>query len=150
MLWEVRPNSHFTALFEARVLVMAMSGATVTGIARRVRESDSRIWAMLGRAVAEARAGADYSGVTRVGIDDTARARGQRYISVMADVDGRRVVAVTEGRDRGAPGRLCDQLEERGGEDLRDTDADASGAASDDRNLAFEFAHGEPPFRVGA
>lgn len=34
--------------------------------------------------------------------------------------------------------------------DLRDTDADASGAASDDRNLAFEFAHGEPPFRVGA
>ena len=35
MPWEVRPNSHFTALFEARVLVMAMSGATVTGIARR-------------------------------------------------------------------------------------------------------------------
>ena len=24
--WEVRPNSHFTALFEAQVLVMAMSG----------------------------------------------------------------------------------------------------------------------------
>ena len=94
MPWEVRPNSHFTALFEAQVLVMAMSGATVTEIARRVRESDSRIWAMLGRAVAEARAGADYSGVTRVGIDDTARARGQRYISVMADVDGRRVVAI--------------------------------------------------------
>ena len=116
MPWEVRPNSHFTALFEAQVLVMAMSGATVTEIARRVRESDSRIWAMLGRAVAEARAGADYSGVTRVGIDDTARARGQRYISVMADVDGRRVVAVTEGRDRGAAGRLCDQLEERGGD----------------------------------
>lgn len=71
---------------------------------------------MLGRAVAEARAGADYSGVTRVGIDDTSTARGQRYISVMADLDGRRVVAVTEGRDRGAPGRLCDQLEERGGD----------------------------------
>ena len=67
MPWEVRPNSHFTALFEAQVLVMAMSGATVTEIARRVRESDSRIWAMLGRAVAEARAGADYSGVTATG-----------------------------------------------------------------------------------
>lgn len=115
MPWEVRPNSHFTALFEAQVLVMAMSGATATEIARRVRESDSRIWAMLGRAVSEARADAGYSDVTRVGIDDTARARGQRYISVMADVDGRRVVAVTEGRDRCAPGRLCDQLEKRGG-----------------------------------
>lgn len=116
MPWEVRPNSHFTALFEAQVLVMAMSGMTVRAVSLQVRESDSRIWAMLGRAVAEAREGADCSGAARVGIDDTARARGQRYISVMADVDGGRVVAVTEGRDRGAPGRLCDQLEERGGD----------------------------------
>lgn len=116
MPWEVRPNSHFTALFEAQVLLMAMSGMTVTAISRQVRESGSRVWAMLGRAVSEARGRADYSGVARVGIDDTARARGQRYISVMADVDGRRVVAVTEGRDRGAPGRLCDQLEARGGD----------------------------------
>lgn len=114
--WEVRPNSRFTALFEAQVLVMAMSGMTVRAVSPQVRESDSRIWAMLGRAVAEAREGADYSGAARVGIDDTARARGQRYISVMADVDGGRVVAVTEGGDRGAPGRLCDQLEERGGD----------------------------------
>lgn len=116
MPWEARPSSHFTALFEAQVLVMAMSGMTVSAISAQVRESDSRVWAMLGRAVGEAREGADYSGVTRVGVDDTACARGQRYISVMADVDGRRVVAVTEGGDRGAPGRLCDQLEERGGD----------------------------------
>ena len=93
-----------------------MGGATVKSVAGRVGESDARVWGILNRAVAEARAGADYSGVTRVGIDDTARARGQRYISVMADLDGRRVVAVTEGRDKGAPGRLCDQLEERGGD----------------------------------
>ena len=112
----MRPSSHFTGLFEAQVLVMAMSGMTVRAISAQVRESDSRVWAMLGRAVSEAREGADYSGVTRVGVDDTARARGQRYISVMADLDGRRVVAVTEGRDRGAPGRLCDQLEARGGD----------------------------------
>lgn len=68
--WEVRPNSHFTALFEAQVLVMAMSGMAVSAISAQVRESDSRVWAMLGRAVSEAREGADYSGVTRVGIDD--------------------------------------------------------------------------------
>lgn len=116
MPWEVRPNSHFTALFEAQVLVMALSGATAAAIAARVRESDSRVWGILRRAVAEAREGADYSGVARVGIDDTARARGQSYISVMADLDGRRVVAVTEGRDRGAAARLCDQIEARGGD----------------------------------
>lgn len=132
--WEVRPNSHFTALFEAQVLVMAMSGMAVSAISAQVRESDSRVWAMLGRAVSEAREGADYSGVTRVGIDDTARARGQRYISVMADVDGRRVVAVTEGRDRGAPGRLCDQLEARGG--------DRSAVAEVARDMASSYSLG--------
>lgn len=114
--WEVRPNSHFTALFEAQVLVAVMGGATVKSVAERVGEGDARVWGMLNRAVAEARKGADYSGVARVGIDDTSKARGQNYISVMADLDGRRVVAVTEGRDRGAPGRLCDQLEEHGGD----------------------------------
>lgn len=119
MPWEVRPNSHFTALFEAQVLVMALSGMTVAAIASRVREGDARVWALLRRAVSEARCAADYSAVERVGIDDTARRRGQSYISTMVDLDARRVVAVTEGRDRGAVGRLCDQLEERGGDRSR-------------------------------
>lgn len=57
MPWEVRPNSHFTALFEAQVLVMALSGMTATAIAGRVRESDSRVWGILNRAVSEARGG---------------------------------------------------------------------------------------------
>ena len=115
MPWEVRPNPHLAALFEAQVLVMALSGMTVTSIARWVRETDSRVWYMLNRAVGEARGEADYSDVTRVGVDDTARRRGQNYISTMVDLDGRRVVAVTEGRDRGAISRLCDQLEAHGG-----------------------------------
>jgi transposase len=119
MPWEVRPNSHFTALFEAQVLVMALSGMTVAAIASRVREGDARVWALLRRAVSEARCAADYSAVERVGIDDTARRRGQSYISTMVDLDARRVVAVTEGRDGGAVGRLCDQLEERGGDRSR-------------------------------
>ena len=119
MPWEVRPNSHFTALFEVQVLVMALSGMTVAAIASRVREGDARVWALLRRAVAEARGSADYSAVERVGIDDTARRRGQSYISTMVDLDARRVVAVTEGRDRGSVGRLCDQLEGRGGDRSR-------------------------------
>ena len=61
--WEVRPNSHFTALFEAQVLAMAMSGLTATQIASEAQVSDGVVWRMLGRAVSEARAGADYSGV---------------------------------------------------------------------------------------
>ena len=76
MPWEVRPNSHFTALFEAQVLLMAMSGMTARAISPRVRVPDPTVWRMLGRAASEARARADYSGVTRVGIDETACRRG--------------------------------------------------------------------------
>ena len=65
MPWEVRPNSHFTALFEAQALVMALSGMTVTAIACQLRVSDRRVWYMLRRAVREARGAADYSGVAR-------------------------------------------------------------------------------------
>ncbi len=66
MPWEMRPNSHFTALFEAQVLAMAISGLTATQIASQMRTSDGTVWRMLGRAVAEARDAADYSDVTRV------------------------------------------------------------------------------------
>ena len=140
---EARPNSHFTALFEAEALVMAMSGMTVAEIAKRARESDGRAWAMLGRAVREAREAADCSGVTRAGIDDAARRRGQGYISTMVDLDGARVVAVREGRDKGAPARLAAQLEEHGGDRMairevtRDmSEAYALGAADATPNAA--------------
>ncbi len=116
MPWEVRPNSHFTALSGAQVLAMAISGLTAVQIASAMRMSDGAVWRMLGRAVAEARDAADYSDVRRVGIGDTACRRGQSYITTMVDLDGRRAVAVTEGRDKGAPERLADELEAHGGD----------------------------------
>ena len=130
MPWEVRPGSHFTALFEAQVLAALMRGATMAEVAGAVGESDRRLWAMANRAVSEARARADYSGVRRVGIDETARARGRSYVSTMLDLDGRRVVGVTAGSDGGAVGRLCDQLEAGGGDrsKVEEVTRDMSGA----------------------
>lgn len=139
MPWEVRPNSHFTALFEAQALVMALSGMTVTAIARQLRVSDRRVWYMLRRAVSEARGASDYSGVARVGIDDTARRRGQNYVSTMVDLDGRRVVAVTEGRDKGAIGRLCDQLEAHGGDRARVAEVTRDMSEAYSRGVAAEM-----------
>jgi hypothetical protein len=55
--------------------------------------------------VTEARDTADYSGVVHVGIDDTARKCNQSYISIMANLDCQRAVAVTQGRDKGALGQ---------------------------------------------
>ena len=49
----------------------------------------------------EARDAANYSDVVRVGIDDTAHKRNQSYISIMANFDHQRAMAVTQGRDKG-------------------------------------------------
>ena len=54
--------------------------------------------------MAEVRDAADYSDVVRVSIDDTAKRRNQSYISI---IDHQRAIAVTQGRDKGALGRLC-------------------------------------------
>ncbi|QUC03063.1 hypothetical protein [Atopobium sp. oral taxon 416] len=54
----------------------------------------------------EARDAADYSDVVRVRIADTAKRRNQSYISIMANLDHQRTVAVTQDRDKGALGRL--------------------------------------------
>ena len=97
MPWEVRPNSHLAAPFGAQVLAAALSGMTVTATAGQARGADGRVWHMPNRAVPEAGGSADCSGTARVGVDDTARGRGQDCVSTMAGLDGQRVVAVAEG-----------------------------------------------------
>lgn len=134
MPWEVRQNSHFTALFEAQVLAACMRGSTVKAVAESLGEDDRRLWDMLRRAVSQARESADYSGVTRVGIDETSRAKGHTYVSTMLDLDGRRCVAVTDGRDKGSVGRMCDQLEAHGG--------DRSAVAEVTRDMSGSFSAG--------
>lgn len=86
--------------------MMALSGMSVTAIAHLMHETDTRICRLLGKAVDEARDAADYSDVVRVGIDDTARRRNQSYINIMTNFDHQRAVSVTQGRDKGAVGRL--------------------------------------------
>ena len=130
--WEVRPNSHFTALLGDRVLAARVRGRAAEAVAEALGEDDRRLWDMLGRAVAQARGSADYSDVRRVGIDETSRAKGHTYISTMLDLDGRRCVAVTDGNDRGSVGRMCGQLEAHGGDRAAITEVtrDMSGSFS--------------------
>ena len=79
----------------------AADGAPV-GDDRRPRD-------MLGRAVAQARGSADYSGAGRVGIDETSRSRGHTYISTMLGPDGRRCARRGRRRRLGTAPRTCDR-----------------------------------------
>jgi transposase len=92
-----RPGSGFTALFEAIVLAMARS-MPVSEVARNLKVDDMAIWRLLEGAVASAREKADYSKVTRVGLDETATKRGHHYITKFVDLDASRVLFVCQGK----------------------------------------------------
>ena len=114
--WADPDAKHFTALFEAQVLVMAMSSMPVRGIAGVMREHDTRIWAMLNRIVAKAHAEADFSGVGDVGVDETARRRGHNYLTSFVDLRGERVMVCALGRDAGTVAEFARELAEHGGD----------------------------------
>jgi transposase len=94
-----RPGAGFTLLFEALVMVLAKNGMTPNAIGRMVGEHDTRIWRILNHYVEEARSRMDLSEISQVGIDETSRAKGHKYVTVFMDLGERRIVFATEGKD---------------------------------------------------
>lgn len=104
----------FTLLFEAFVLAFARE-MTFTGVSRLVNISVHRVMAICEKYVNEAVAQADYSEVTSVAIDETSRARGHEYVTVVADAERRAVICVTEGKDADAIATFVRDLSEHNG-----------------------------------
>jgi transposase len=109
-----RPGSGFTLLFEAYVMLLGPQ-MPVAAMARLVGEHDTRLWRVLRHYVEEARGQQDLSAVKRVGIDETARARGHEYISVVVDMDRSAVICATEGKDAAVVEAFTRDLERHGG-----------------------------------
>ena len=109
-----RPASGFTLLFEALVLEFAPH-MPVAAIARMVAEHDTRIWRVLEHYVEAARAGLDFSEVSRVEVDETSARRGQDYVSLFMDLDGGRVMFATDGRNAATVERFASDLAAHGG-----------------------------------
>ena len=110
-----RAGSGFTLLFEALAMAL-MTAMPVAAAGRILGEHDTRMWRVLRHWVEEARARADYSQVKRVAIDETAAKRGHDYISLFVDIDERRVLFVTEGKDADTVREFADDLEAHKGD----------------------------------
>jgi transposase len=110
-----RPGVGFTLLMEAFIVALVQHGMTPAQVARLIGEYDTRIWRVLDHYVQEARAKADHSAVEAVGVDETSRRRGHRYISVFMDLDQKRVLFSTEGRDAQTIQAFRQDLEAHGG-----------------------------------
>jgi transposase len=113
-----RPGSGFTLLFEA-LIMMLVPAMPVRQAGELVGEHDTRLWRILHHHVDEARAKADHSSVNKVAIDEKAVRRGHNYVTLFVDMDERRVLFVTEGKDASTVEMFADDLEAHGGDASR-------------------------------
>ena len=104
-----RPGSGFTLLFEAMTLLL-VGQMPVSEAARMVCEHDTRLWRIIRHYVDKAHAQSDWSDVKRVGVDETSRRKGHRYVTNFVDLDSGRLLYMTEGKDAATVEAFVSQL----------------------------------------
>jgi len=117
-----RPGSGFTLMFEALLMVLVRS-MTVREAARLVGEHDTRIWRLVHFHVEDARTRVDMSEVSRIGVDETGAKRGQRYITLVVDMEAKKLLFGVEGRDQETLKAFKADLVAHGGDPARITEA---------------------------
>ncbi|XOZ35181.1 helix-turn-helix domain-containing protein [Halomonadaceae bacterium KBTZ08] len=110
-----RPGSRFTLLFEALSLTLAKA-MPVVSCARQLRITDQSLWRVINHHVHKARQREDYSQVRHIGIDGTAWCRGQHYITLVHDLQQRRLIFAPPGRDSATVERFSQDLKTHQGE----------------------------------
>ena len=89
-----RPGSGFTAAFEALALPLCRE-LPVRQAAALLRCQDKQLWRRIEFYVDQARALESFEGVQIVAIDETSLRRGQHYITVVHDLDVKRLLFAT-------------------------------------------------------
>ena len=120
----------FTLLFEALIMLMCRE-MTFTAVSRLVGLPWHQVTAICKRYVNLGLEQADFSEVKRLAADETSKARGHDYITLVADADERRVLFVTEGKDAATIKEFAEDFSVHGG------DPEAIESISIDMSKAF-------------
>lgn len=105
-----RPNSGFTLLFEAFAMLLMENEMPVNKAAVILKVYPKRIWTIFNYWINLALSKDEQSGVSSIGIDETSRKKGHDYVTVAVDLEKRRVLFVTEGKDEKTIDRLREHL----------------------------------------
>jgi transposase len=110
-----REGSGFTLLFEALSLSLCQE-MPVNQAASLLRVRAKRLWKRIAHYVTKARAKDDMRGVRKVGLDETSAKRGHEYITVVHDLEAKRLLFACAGRDHETVERFAEDLSEHGGD----------------------------------
>ena len=126
--WEGLSNG-FTLLFEA-LLVQLCQAMPVNQVASITKTSDDKLWNMLGNYIDTARQEENFENIDAVGLDETSRTKGHEYITLFVDLQKRRTIFITQGKDSLTVARFAYDFQNHNGsiEAIKDVSCDMSPA----------------------
>ena len=108
-----RPGSGFTLLFEAYVMALIEYEMPVNKIATLINENAHRLWTIFNYWIKRAYNADQPKGLEKLGLDETSQKKGHDYVTVAVDLDERRVIHVTPGKDKHAVKEVKNYLESK-------------------------------------
>jgi transposase len=126
--WEGLSNG-FTLLFEA-LLVQLCQAMPVNRVASITKTSDDKLWSMLGSYIDTTRQEENFEDIDAIGLDETSRAKGHEYITLFVDLQKRRTIFITQGKDNLTVARFAYDFQNHNGsiEAIKDLSCDMSPA----------------------
>ena len=126
--WEGLSNG-FTLLFEA-LLVQLCQAMPVNRVASITKTSDDKLWNMLGSYIDTTRQEENFENIDAIGLDETSRAKGHEYITLFVDLQKRRTIFITQGKDNLTVARFAYDFQNHNGsiKAIKDVSCDMSPA----------------------
>jgi len=110
-----RSGSGFTLLFEVLILTYCKE-MPINKVGQLMGEHDTRLWRVIHHYVDAERALQNHSGVTQIGMDETASRRGHSYISLFYDMEKKKLLFGTSGKDKATVKAFQEDLIDHGGD----------------------------------
>ncbi|MDR2590164.1 MAG: ISL3 family transposase [Oscillospiraceae bacterium] len=126
-----RPETGFTLLFEAFVIMMIKGGMPFLELEKITGVYDTRLRRIVDYYVNKAYREKDFSLVCELGIDETSSKKGHNYVTVFTDLKTKEIIYVTPGKSSLAIEQFCFELAEHNGA------ADSIQAITMDMSKAF-------------
>lgn len=110
-----RSESGFTLLFEAIAMSLIEHEMSVNSVAKILGVTAPRLWRIFHHYVDTAVARDDLSQVKAIGVDETSIKKGHNYVTVVMDMEEKRTIFVTLGKDASTLKEFASRLVKRHG-----------------------------------
>ena len=94
-----RPGSGFTLLFEAYTMLLIESEMPISKVAKVLKVTDNRLWRVFDYWISKSHSQDSIETLKKVGFDETSSKKGHNYVTTMVDLEQRRVLFATEGKN---------------------------------------------------